>query len=101
MELRIELYEKYCKDSEETVEFYTNILPEGKFIPTYGYRRIYPLISDILYIRAIEHIKDETIIVFKSLIEGQEGHSIIVLGNYDELCIQINDMENSLTDEGV
>jgi hypothetical protein len=97
-EQRIELYEKYCKDSEETIEYYTNLIGDN-FVPTYGYRRINPLVSDILYPREIEHIKYETIIVFKSLLEGQEGHSIIVKGNYDDLCIQLNDMENSIIDE--
>ena len=97
-EQRIELWEKYVSNSDEEIEQY-----EALGIPlkaTYSYRRIYPFIKDI-YPREIEDNKDETIIVFKGLIEKQEGHSIIVMGNYDEICIQLDDMENSLTDEGI
>ncbi len=96
---RIELYEKYCSNSEEEVNQYEAMGIELK--PTYRYRRINPLISDILYIREIEHTKDEAIVVFKSLVKGQQGHSIIVLGSYDDIWIRLNDLENSIEDEGV
>jgi len=96
---RIELLEKYCSNSETEIEWYDSMGMTLK--PTFCYRRIYPLISDICYAREIEDNKEETIIVFKSLVEGREGHSIIVLGNYDELCIKLNDLENSrLEDDG-
>ncbi len=97
MELRIELYEKYCSNSDEEIEQYEAMGLALK--PTYRYRRINPLISDILYIREVEHIKDETVVVFKSLVKGQQGHSIIVLGGYDDIWIKINDLENSIEDE--
>jgi len=97
-ELRIELLEKYCTDSEESIEHYKFIMGD-KFIPSFRYRRINPLISDILYIREIEHIKDESMVVFKSLVKGQQGHSIIVLGGYDDIWIKINDLENSIEDD--
>jgi hypothetical protein len=96
-ELRIELYEKYCSNSDEEIDQYEQMGMVLK--PTYRYRRINPLISDILYIREVEDIKDETIIVFKSLVKGREGHSTIVLGSYDDIWIKINDLENSIEDE--
>ena len=97
MEKRIELREKYVSNSDEEIEECDRLGLPIKL--TYSYRRIYPLISDICYLRAIERNKKETIVVFKSLVEGREGHSIIVLGNYDELCIKLNDIENSRLEE--
>jgi hypothetical protein len=94
---RVELYEKYCSNSDEEVEWSEKYGIDLK--PTYSYRRIYPLITDICYIREIESNKKEFIVVFKSMIEGKEGHSIIVLGNYDELCIRLNDLENSTLED--
>jgi len=95
---RIELYEKYCSNSDEEIEWYESM--GMKLKPTYCYRRIYPLITDILYVREIENNKQEVIVVFKSLVEGREGHSIIALGNYDELCIKLDDIENEIEDDG-
>jgi hypothetical protein len=97
MEQRIELYEKYVSNSDEEIDQYEAMGLTLK--PTYNYRRIYPLVSDICYIREIEDNKQETIVVFKSMIEHKEGHSIIVLGNYDELCIKLNDLENSILED--
>ena len=94
---RIELYEKYCSNSDEEIEQYEAMGLTLK--PTYRYRRIYPFVSDILYPRAIEGNNQEVIVVFKSMIEGKEGHSVIVLGNYDELCIRLNDLENSTLED--
>lgn len=97
MDTRIELYEKYCSNSDEEIEQYEQMGLTLK--PTYSYRRIFPLLSDICYIREINGNKQELIVVFKSLVEGREGHSIIVLGNYDELCIRLNDLENSTLED--
>lgn len=93
MSQRIELYEKYVSNSDEEIEQYESMGIELK--PTYRYRRINPLISDIAYPREIEGNKEETIIVFKGLVKGVEGHSIIVLGGYDDICITLNDIENN------
>ncbi len=98
-EQRIELLEKYCSNSEEEIEQFDLLGIPLK--TTYGFRRIYPLVRDI-YPREIEGNNEETIIVFKHLPEGVEGREVIVLGNYDELCIELNDIENStLENEGI
>ena len=94
---RVELLEKYCANSDEEVALFETLGIPLK--PTYSYRRIFPLLSDICYIREINGNKQELIVVFKSLVEGREGHSIIVLGNYDELCIRLNDLENSTLED--
>lgn len=92
MALRIELYEKYVSNSDAEIEQYEIMGIDLK--PTYKYRRINPLIKDIAYPREIEDNNKESIIVFKGM-HGTEGHSIIVLGSYDDICISINDIENN------
>lgn len=89
MEQHIELYEKYIRDSFEEIEWWEDNMPAGAFKPTYGYRRIYPLLETIKYPREIEDIKDEFIVVFHG------DYEIICKGNYDDFCITLNDMRNN------
>jgi hypothetical protein len=92
MRARIELYEKYVTNSEDEIEEYDRMGLELKL--TFGYRRINVLLKDIFYPREIDGNNQESIIVFKGR-WGGEGTSIIVKGSYDDICIQLNDIENS------
>ena len=99
MAVRIEVYEKYPLngDVEERAEYYANLkiaMPEEE----YGYRRTMPMVEMID--RPIEIVgnKNEFLLLFWS------GEQMTVLGNYDDFCIELNDIEmgmviNDILDE--
>lgn len=93
MEQRIEVYEKYVKNSFDEIQWREDNMPAGAFKPTYGYRRIYPLLETIKYPREIEGNDEELIIVFHG------DYEMIVRGNYDEFCIKLNDLRNNLNED--
>lgn len=92
MRVRMELYEKYVTTPDEDIDKADRM---GMTIDlSFGYRRINVLLKDIFYPREIEGNDEECIIVFKGRFGG-EGTSIIVKGSYDDICIQLNDIENA------
>lgn len=91
MIFRLELYERYIEGEElAKMEWWEDNMPAGSaYKPTYKYRRTSPRIDDIRRIIEIPGNKQECIVEF------YDGQEMVVKGNYDDLQIQFNDMENS------
>jgi hypothetical protein len=90
MEKMIELYERYEDYGGYSRVWWEENMPENtKFKPTYKYRRRYSRIDDIDCIIAIEGNKDECVVRFYS------SEEIVVKADYDEICIEFNDLCNS------
>lgn len=88
--LRVELLERYCKEGEYSREWWENNMPKGTSIPlAYSYRRTNVLFDTIERIIEIEGNTKECIVRFYG------GEDMVVLANFDELCIAFNDWENS------
>lgn len=86
--MRIEFQERFIPLDEEEIESYRNL---KKKIP-YEYRRVYLRITDIFAPKEIPGKKEHC------LIELYDGSTIIVKGNYDTICLSIDDREK-LKDE--
>jgi len=90
---RIELLERYSTKTQDEIESLKNIYQDKwQEQVTYKYRRTNPRISDIERIVEIPDNEDECRIRFYG------GYSIVVKGNFDDLCIDLNDMEHDMFD---
>ena len=91
MPLRIEFYEKYPLGGKGD-EYWVDILPAGAKLPEseYGYRRTMPLIETIERPIEIPNNKKECIIRFWG------GDDMVILKNYDDLCLQLHDIEEQM-----
>lgn len=96
MALRIEVYEKHVVNpiDDDERERLTNLrlkLPKEE----YNYRRTMPMVEMID--RPIEILGNnkEFILLFWS------GEQMTVLGNYDEFCIKLNDLEMQMDIENL
>jgi hypothetical protein len=88
MSQRIELYEKYISNPKK-IAYYDGLgVPNEKLIE-YKYRRINPRIDEIDRIIEIPGNDKECEVLFYS------REKVVVLANFDELCILFNDLENS------
>ena len=89
---RIELRERFLDVPPEKLEEYDRMnMPYPK--DAYSYRRVYVRLSDIFAPKEIPGKKSHC------LIEFYDGCTMIVKGNYDDICIQINDLEKDEEDD--
>ena len=79
-------YSNYFRVVAPPIGIHINILPRG-------YRRVYVRLSDIFAPKEIPGKKSHC------LIEFYDGCTMIVKGNYDDICIQINDLEKDEEDD--
>jgi hypothetical protein len=86
---RIEVMERYSIHTEDELDSLKNTYPNNwKEQVQFRYRRTNPKVSDIERIVEIPDNHDECRVRF------YDGYSIVVRGNFDDLCIELNDIEN-------
>jgi hypothetical protein len=91
MALRIELVERFLDITQAKIDECEKM---GLPVPeTYSYRRIYVRLADIFAPKEIPGKKSHC------LIEFYDCSTMIVKGKYDDICITINDLENSEIEE--
>lgn len=90
--IRIEVYERYVANIEEVEELEQLGVPV-KNQSQYRYRRTNPRIEDIDRVIEIEGNTQECVLLFYS------GEVMVVKANFDELCIEFNDLENGFNED--
>lgn len=85
---RIELMERYLANGAEVERLENLGVPVEKHLKI-GYRRTNPRLEDIDRVIEIPGNIDECVVLFYS------GEEMTVLKSYDDLCIDLNDLENS------
>lgn len=84
--LRLEFTERFLDMSDEEIEEAQNL----KLKLVYGYRRIYPKLSDIAWPAEIPNKKTYCKIIF------WDGTETIVKESYDDVCNRIDEREKLL-----
>lgn len=91
----LELLERYETDLEKRQWWEDNMPPSSKYKPTYKYRRTVVKVDDIERIIAIPNNTKECKVRFYA------GYSLVVLADYEDLCIKFNDLCNGTVEYGL
>ena len=90
--ITIEVLERYVSNREQLEQLENLGLDKDKNIE-YRYRRTNPRLDDIERVIEIPDNNEECKLRFYS------GHTMTILGNFDEICIAINDLWNGNIEE--
>ena len=95
MNRRIEVYEKYTLSTNAcgySAEWWAENMPKGTKPPEtqYGYRRTMPLIDTIERPIELPGNRKELLLRFFG------GDDMVVLGNYDDFCVRLHDIEEQM-----